>query len=297
MKTTLEEITPKAAQKMIDTHLTPHRTKDGNCQRALSEHTVASYARAMRAGQWGLTHQGLAIDTDGLLIDGQHRLAAVVRSGTTIKVMVTRGVPANGEGIMGGVCAIDMVDRGKVRGVGQQLQMRHGILDANYYAAMCRTVLMLSTDALKTKPLPIDVGQCLKVKSIYGAELRDAHSHKAKLTGLRSAAIGGALTFALKVGNKGRIREMANGVKSGENLSKGNPALTLRNYLLGHYKELGGGVGAHKLLTRATLTAAMHADKGLSLRQIKHSERGYTYFMEKQRRSVIKLLGLCGYSV
>ena len=297
MKTTTETITPKRAQTILDNHLTPFVAEDINKQRRVSEQLIDSYARAMRAGQWGTTHQGIAIDSNGLLVDGQHRLMAIVRSGATIKTMITRGLPANGEGTTHGVKVIDMIDRGKVRGVGQQLQMRHGILDANYYAAMCRTILMLGANALKVTTLPVDVGQCLRVIDMYGTELRDAHQRKAKLTGLRSATIGGAIAFAMKAGDKQRLREFSDRIRDGENLSKGNPALTIRNYLLSHYKEFSGGVQVYRIVTRATLTAAMHADKGQTLRQIKTSEIGYSYFMEKQRRSIVKLLSQCGYQI
>ena len=54
--------------------------------------TVAKYARIMTAAQWRLTHQGLAISTRIEVIDGQHRLLAVVESGVTIEVLVVRGV-------------------------------------------------------------------------------------------------------------------------------------------------------------------------------------------------------------
>ena len=41
-------------------------------------------ARDMKAGHWRLTHQGIAFDPAGVLIDGQHRLWAIVESDTTL---------------------------------------------------------------------------------------------------------------------------------------------------------------------------------------------------------------------
>jgi hypothetical protein len=46
----------------------------------------------MRAGNWKLTHQGIAFNCDGTLLDGQHRLAAIVKSGKDIQMLVARGV-------------------------------------------------------------------------------------------------------------------------------------------------------------------------------------------------------------
>jgi hypothetical protein len=42
----------------------------------------------MKAGRWLETHQGIAFDTDGRLIDGRHRLMAVAASGVTVRMWV-----------------------------------------------------------------------------------------------------------------------------------------------------------------------------------------------------------------
>src|SRR5262249_11917158 len=53
---------------------------------------IFKYADDMLAGRWRLSFQGIAFDTSGRLIDGQHRLLAVLRSGMTIPFMVFRNV-------------------------------------------------------------------------------------------------------------------------------------------------------------------------------------------------------------
>lgn len=47
---------------------------------------VKKMAKDMREGHWDTTHQGIAIATDGTLVDGQHRLMAVVESGVTVRM-------------------------------------------------------------------------------------------------------------------------------------------------------------------------------------------------------------------
>ena len=59
--------------------------------RKLSRHTVNKYASDMKAGNWTLNHQGIAFDDAGVLVDGQHRLMAVIESGVTVPMMVTWG--------------------------------------------------------------------------------------------------------------------------------------------------------------------------------------------------------------
>lgn len=64
-------------------------------QRQVLESHVDDLARAMLRGEWLATHQGMAMSNrgDGLVLDGQHRLWAVVRSGVPCVFTVARGVP------------------------------------------------------------------------------------------------------------------------------------------------------------------------------------------------------------
>lgn len=66
-------ITPDIADYLLDHHNADNRD--------IREATVEHYRRVILSGQWHLTHQGLAIDTRGILQDGQHRLNGVVRAG------------------------------------------------------------------------------------------------------------------------------------------------------------------------------------------------------------------------
>ena len=46
----------------------------------------------LQSGNWQLTHQGIAFDKNGVLIDGQHRLWAIVEADVKAPLLVTRGV-------------------------------------------------------------------------------------------------------------------------------------------------------------------------------------------------------------
>lgn len=61
--------------------------------RPLNKVTVDYYARQMKSGQWTLSGQTISISDKNTLIDGQHRLAAVVKSGCTIEFIVAYDVP------------------------------------------------------------------------------------------------------------------------------------------------------------------------------------------------------------
>lgn len=84
MNTEIITITPEMANEMLSLNMEHNRR--------LNKDTVRKYARIMRGGGWNLTHQGIAFDTEGHLVDGQHRLHAIVSANVPVEMMVTRGV-------------------------------------------------------------------------------------------------------------------------------------------------------------------------------------------------------------
>lgn len=60
--------------------------------RPISKPRVDNFVKMLLAGRFKLTHQGIAFDTQGNMIDGQHRLHAIVDSGVAVWMQVTRGV-------------------------------------------------------------------------------------------------------------------------------------------------------------------------------------------------------------
>jgi hypothetical protein len=75
--------------------------------RQIRRAVVAQMAQDMRNGAWVLTHQGVAFAPDGRLLDGQHRLHAVVAAGVSVPMTVARNVPPDTFALMdgGGVSA------------------------------------------------------------------------------------------------------------------------------------------------------------------------------------------------
>lgn len=60
--------------------------------RPISERLVFIYAQDMMAGRWTQNGESIIFDWNGNLLDGQHRLFAVVESGATITSIVVHGV-------------------------------------------------------------------------------------------------------------------------------------------------------------------------------------------------------------
>lgn len=63
--------------------------------RRFKTQSVLRYARYMAAGTWNINGECVVFDVDGRLVDGQNRLAAIVKCEQAVPLCVIRGVPAN----------------------------------------------------------------------------------------------------------------------------------------------------------------------------------------------------------
>ena len=98
----VEDITPAVAA----TYLQKNRAN-----RKLVENRVLFYMNQMLAGQWKLTGDTIKFNGSAL-IDGQHRLQAIVRSGITVRCVVIRNLARD---------VFDVLDTGRSRQAGDVL--------------------------------------------------------------------------------------------------------------------------------------------------------------------------------
>ena len=88
---TLERVTPEVATTWLARN---HHNRN------IRSKSVALLARDMAAGNWRFTGEAIKFDTDGTLLDGQHRLMAVVQSGASINMLVIRGLDREAQLVM-----------------------------------------------------------------------------------------------------------------------------------------------------------------------------------------------------
>jgi hypothetical protein len=115
-------ITPDLAENIL------RRNVPNN--RHLRAALVAQLAGAMERGEWSLNGETIKLDTRGYLVDGQHRLSAVVTSGLGQWFIVIRGVTPDAQ---------DTVDIGAKRSFADLLH-RRGEVDVNSLAAAVRLI-------------------------------------------------------------------------------------------------------------------------------------------------------------
>lgn len=285
IKTKMELICPKRAEYYLS-------KIDEKHQRHLMPAVVENYALAMSQNQWLPNHQGIAFDEKGRLIDGQHRLQAIKQSGVTLNLMVTHGLPekqSNGINLY----TIDTIDRGKMRGIGQQLALRHGYTNGNRVAAACSAILYV---ACKDSGIRMSIPIALHILNIYGTHVTFYDENVANIQGLRMGAVIGALAVCRNA-FRNETDAFFNALMSGEGLKKGMPVHTLREYLLsGRYSHNGGGKERVKVIVNAAMIAAMHHVLGNNLGSIRSGVLGTEFFESKQKSELRKIKTAAGLS-
>ena len=85
-----ETITPLRAKELLS---------NNRINRALKKRQIENLARTIKAGNWDAYNgETIIVDTEGCLLDGQHRLQAVVLAGLPIDTFVTYGVDPHKRG-------------------------------------------------------------------------------------------------------------------------------------------------------------------------------------------------------
>lgn len=199
MKTQIKEITPKWASQILQTRNPLNR----NISRPLVEKLV----RDIKAGAWVVTHQGIALDDKGDLIDGQHRLEAVRQANVSVKMQVTFGLPAKFQ--LNGTTAntFEVIDCGRPRSVPQMLSLR-GWKNSTRVAAVARALVNWSVgyedwvamSTVQTEKVLFQVGNSIDymVKGSISAINRPTATVLAPLVLYHSAHKNKAVEFAEK---------------------------------------------------------------------------------------------------
>jgi hypothetical protein len=269
MQMTIEKITPAKASAYV-------ATVDTSKQRPLKQKKIDDYAAAMSHGHWVLTHQGIAFDDEGNLCDGQHRMHAVIKSGATVEMQVTRNLIQK----QGELFTFDAIDQGVKRHIGEQLHVRHGVKNANCIAAAAKSIARLCTN----KSVVMSVANTIGVLKYYSDPLEYAHACLIQTAGMTRAQILGPSGLCLRIGGE-PVKQFVHSVGTGENIKKGDPAYAFRQYALNSNTCGGGGSGASPMESAFCL-CAMHAMCGSSIIKIKNTRKGVDFFLDKQPKVV-----------
>ena len=224
MKPTSEivEITPEIAALWLD--------KNRDNQRNVMRSHVMHLAKEMIEGRWTVTGQPIIFDANDHMIDGQHRLRAVVLSGVSVTMMVTRGVAES---------AFMAIDRGRPRTSGNIFAIR-GIKDCNQVASICNNFWKYRR-ALKTSGSvnSYDRASASELLDVFDANPGGYYAALGpagavhRVIGL-PPSVGGACHFiASEIPESSEeVALFFEGLVSGSGLMDGSPILYLRNTII-----------------------------------------------------------------
>jgi hypothetical protein len=237
----------------------------------------------MKRGYWALNHQPIAFDEEGNLLDGQHRLAAIVRSGKTIRMLVARNVPREFGSDGDKHFVQETIDGGKPRSIGDRINLSYGIANANMKSAVVSVLVNLCTG----RNFKLSPAVTYEIIKTYQSEIGAVIEARGYGRGLVFAPVLGAFCFAAKV-FKEETLQFESGYFGGENLVSSSPIYVFRNYMLNRQAWKGNG-SYRGTCQRAALTSLMYYVQHLPLKRIIHSNQGVEFFSNKQKRIVSEI--------
>jgi hypothetical protein len=216
----VEMITPEMAAAWLER---------GGANRKLNERSIQRLMREIQLGQWDLTGETIKLDTEGRVRDGQHRLTAIIRTGTTVPCIVVRGVAES---------AFNKIDTGKSRNMADVLSI-HGHASPISLATAARGLLLIERYG-RYEVGGVKLGYAAAPSNAEGLAYIEAHPEvkdgvkEADRLRKQGQFVGGSGLWAIALTMFWRIdpeqtQVFVDKLVEGAQLEHGSPILRLRN--------------------------------------------------------------------
>lgn len=218
----IEEITPAKARAYLG-------KSEGN--RKIRHKHVEHLANTIVAGKWKMTGEAIQVDTNGRLMNGHHRLHAVIKANHPIKNLVVCNLPPD---------AMNHIDTGKSRTAADALSFEYDVKNQNVWAAVARMSAALS-DGAKVQSYGISNDKVLEWYRANAERADEIVAAAVRCVKMGPASCIGAVMVAADANGRYRadILEFLDRLHTGEMLERGSPILTLRNWLIRRRDEPG----------------------------------------------------------
>lgn len=216
VEVTIETITPHLASMYLakNTDNRPVRTS-----------RITHLARLMRNGEWRLAPDSIAFDDRGTLINGQHRLRAVVLSEVACAFIVARGFPRD---------TFLVTDAGAKRSTADALAISHAASGSFRVAASAISLVIKYHEGKITNAYsantttPAQIVEYAKANPHIDDSVRFG-GRLSKIVAPSVAAFAHHLFHSIDAVDAGEFCSL---LETGEGLCKGHPAHTLREKLI-----------------------------------------------------------------
>lgn len=202
--------------------------------RRLAEKRATTHANAIKGGRWQTTHQGLAFDISGRLLDGQHRLEGIAQAGVPVEIVVSFGWPES---------VFTSLDTGAQRTTDDFLKLE-GASYPPLRAAVARALVIAEMPDKTQTP---DKGLVVqKAHEIAGPDLDLCLTLAFDIGSTRKIMRPSACALALyliktRSPNAQRFDEFVDSLRTGANLAFNSPILKFREFILKKHNDMGGG--------------------------------------------------------
>lgn len=210
-------MTPALARELL---------RHNTCNRPISERSIINYSRDMAAvpTRWQFNGDTIKIAEDGSLLDGQHRLQAVVRSNTSHYMALIRDLPRETQ---------DTMDAGRKRTAADMLSL-HGEANAHVLGAVLRRVWMLQNGDAKFKHNATPTSSELKAVLEQFPDIRRAADIACRTYSafryIPASVVGTSYHMLSQVDTRGEVVPwFFQRIADGADLQLGHPILALRN--------------------------------------------------------------------
>jgi hypothetical protein len=250
-------ITPEIAADWLDNRNVGNRRK--------SSVTARRYARLIQTKRWKCTHQGIAFDRDGWLIDGQHRLMAIVATGIPTNLFIVPFVEGMDDK------TFDVLDSGHKRQAAQLLEgpgaharaaaARYlGVVDDSFGPEhhIVQDIIATSVETADVLEVVKDWPELMAWASFMGTANKNAH--------IPPGPHLAVLAQAERSPHRDRIESWLEGISSGAGLEPKDPRLLARNRFISDARLAQGHVGrclAYRLLVKAWNAHAVGGSLGV----------------------------------
>lgn len=215
--TALEVITPEIAKFWLNSNVENNR-KISRCR-------VDQLVQDIKAGRWHITGQPIII-SNNRLIDGQHRLTAVVQANMPITTLVVYGVEES---------AFEFIDIGKPRSLNDTLRWR-GHKNVVRIGSIVRLVMQYRNGMKRTHVGSDQIADEVdRQLAIY--EPASLFADRANGEGFLSSAAGCMYVLLRDFLEHDAAMHFLDPAITGSNLSQKDPRLSLHKYLLTSHKQ------------------------------------------------------------
>ena len=219
------KITPELAETLLEKNT-------GN--RKIHTKTVKRYSDEMKKGRWLLNGETIKISSTGTILDGQHRLSAVIDSGVSMETFIVTDIDDG---------SFTSIDIGKKRSAADALYI-HGCGKNHMAKASCTRFifnLMIGKNTEAAVRVSAENSDILNQFLVMGDDFNNDIDAACCLNNAKTL-IGymslGSFYYLFGKVDKHKRDEFFNGINTGEGLSAGSPILFLRNKIL-HTRSKG----------------------------------------------------------